>query len=179
MSTTLGAGSNSLEFPMRQRTRLRVSISRLFSDGTRQTSHNLLSDPDDGSLDGALRAAQAEVVEQEVFAALIREASGLPTASAEVSERLILIDAAQNTELRFELVGLLTLGRSIRAHIRRWMATISATTTDISTHIVTWCTRCSTSCAPAPTGYSRAVVLTKPTLHQCLSCSRPRSCNQS
>ncbi|RPD67175.1 hypothetical protein L226DRAFT_499129 [Lentinus tigrinus ALCF2SS1-7] len=104
MSTTLGAGSSSLEFPMRQRTRLRVSISRSAPDSTRQTEYNLLTDPDDGSLDGALRAAQAEVVEQEVFAALIREASGLPTASAEVSERLILIDAAQNTELRFELV---------------------------------------------------------------------------
>ncbi|TFK89819.1 hypothetical protein K466DRAFT_597460 [Polyporus arcularius HHB13444] len=102
--STLGAGSSSLEFPMRQRTRLRVSISRTSPDGTRQNSHNLLSDPDDGSLDGSLRAAQAEVVEQEVFAALIREASSLPTASAEVSERLILIDAAQNTELRFELV---------------------------------------------------------------------------
>ncbi|KAI0719565.1 subunit 17 of mediator complex-domain-containing protein [Cerioporus squamosus] len=102
--STLGAGSRSLEFPMRQRTRLRVSISRTSLDGSRQAGYNLISDPDDGSLDGALRAAQAEVVEQEVFAALIREASGLPTASAEVSERLILIDAAQNTELRFEMV---------------------------------------------------------------------------
>ncbi|KAI0677611.1 subunit 17 of mediator complex-domain-containing protein [Trametes maxima] len=96
--------ANALEFPLRQRTRLRVSLSRTRPDGTRQTSHNSLNDSDDGSLDGALRAAQAEVVEQEIFAALIKEASSLPTASAEVSERLIVIDAAQNTELRLDLV---------------------------------------------------------------------------
>lgn len=145
--STLGAGSNSLEFPMRQRTRLRVSISRTSPDGTRQTSHNLLSDPDDGSLDGAIRAAQAEVVEQEVFAALIREASSLPTASAEVSERLILIDAAQNTELRFELVSLPAswrLSRPSRPH--RSTATTSALTIERSIHIVTWCIPCYTSC---------------------------------
>ena len=102
MSTLDGT---SLEFPARQRTRLRVSIIRVSPDGSRRIAYNVLSDPDDGTLDGALRAAQAEVVEQEVFAALIREASNLPTASAEVSERLIVIDAAQSTELRFELVG--------------------------------------------------------------------------
>ncbi|KAI0750794.1 subunit 17 of mediator complex-domain-containing protein [Daedaleopsis nitida] len=101
MSTLDGS---SLEFPLRQRTRLRVSISRTTPYGIRQTTHSLLSDPYDGTLDGALRAAQVEVVEQEVFSMLIKEASSLPTASAEVSERLILIDAAQSTELRFELV---------------------------------------------------------------------------
>ena len=81
-----------------------MSITRVASDGTRRTTYNRLVDPDDGSLDGSLRAAQVEVVEQEIFASLIREAGSLPTASAEVSERLIVIDAAQNTELRFELV---------------------------------------------------------------------------
>ncbi|TBU40113.1 subunit 17 of mediator complex-domain-containing protein [Dichomitus squalens] len=107
MSTSDGT---SLEFPMRQRTRLRVSIIRVSPDGSRHATYNVLSDPDDGTLDGALRAAQAEIVEQEVFSALIREASSLPTASAEVSERLIVIDAAQSTELRFELVD----GESLR-----------------------------------------------------------------
>ncbi|KAI9063255.1 hypothetical protein FKP32DRAFT_1666662 [Trametes sanguinea] len=93
-----------LEFPLRQRTRLRVSLTRLLPDGTKQMCHSRLTDLDDGTLDGALRAAQVEVVEQEIFSALIKEASSLPTASAEVSERLIVLDAAQNTELRFELV---------------------------------------------------------------------------
>ncbi|KAI0375628.1 hypothetical protein BV20DRAFT_984465 [Pilatotrama ljubarskyi] len=99
-----GAAQNSLEFPLRQRTRLRISLTRTSPEGTRQTSHSLLIAPDNSSLDGALRAAQGEVVEQEIFSALIKEASSLPTASAEVSERLIVIDAAQSTELRFELV---------------------------------------------------------------------------
>ncbi|KAH9943450.1 subunit 17 of mediator complex-domain-containing protein [Epithele typhae] len=94
----------AVEFPLRQRTRLRVSMTRTAQDGTRLTTYNRLLEPDNGSLDGALRAAQTEVVEQEIFAALIREASSLPTASAEVSERLIVIEAAQTTELRFELV---------------------------------------------------------------------------
>ncbi|CDO75576.1 hypothetical protein BN946_scf184858.g16 [Trametes cinnabarina] len=93
-----------LEFPLRQRTRLRASLTRTRSDGSKETRHSRLTHLNDGSLDGALRAAQAEVVEQEIFSVLIKEASSLPTASAEVSERLIVLDAAQNTELRFELV---------------------------------------------------------------------------
>lgn len=112
MSTLDGS---SIEFPMRQKTRLRVSITRVSPDGRRQTSYNFLSDQEDGTLDGALRAAQAEVVEQEVFAALIREATSLPTATAEVSERLIIIDAAQSTELRFELAD----GQNLRNHDRQ------------------------------------------------------------
>ncbi|KAJ8481963.1 hypothetical protein ONZ51_g5679 [Trametes cubensis] len=103
-STDDGIATNALEFPLRQKTRLRVSVARTLLDGTRRTCHSHLTKPDDTSLDGALRAAQAEVVEQEIFSSLIKEASGLPTASAEVSERLIIIDAAQSTELRFELV---------------------------------------------------------------------------
>lgn len=105
MAATGGDPENALEFPVRQRTRLRVSLARIHPDGTRQTSHSLLTSLEDGSLDSTLRAAQAEVVEQEIFSLLIKEASSLPTASAEVSERLIVIDAAQNTELRFELVS--------------------------------------------------------------------------
>jgi mediator of RNA polymerase II transcription subunit 17 len=60
--------------------------------------------PDDASLDGALKAAQQEIVEQEIFSLLVKEAGSLPTASARVSERLIVIDAAQAIELKFELV---------------------------------------------------------------------------
>ncbi|KAI0349426.1 hypothetical protein OH77DRAFT_1580604 [Trametes cingulata] len=99
-----GESQGPLEFPLRQRTRLRISLTRTNPEGARRTSHSLISPTDNESLDGALRAAQGEVVEQEIFSTLIKEASSLPTASAEVSERLIVIDAAQNTELRFELV---------------------------------------------------------------------------
>ena len=65
-------------------------------------SRSFITDPT--TPDGALEAAQREVVEQEIFSMLIREAGNLPTASARVSEQLIVIEAAQNTELRFELV---------------------------------------------------------------------------
>lgn len=47
-------------------------------------------------------------MEQEIFGMLIREAGNLPTASARVSERLIVIEAAQGVELRFELVSATT-----------------------------------------------------------------------
>lgn len=108
MAAMDSVSGNALEFPLRQQTRLRVALIRTSSEGTRSTFYSLLTNPDNGSLDGALRAAQAEVVEQEIFSALIKEASSLPTASAEVSERLIMIDAGQSTELRFELVSYAT-----------------------------------------------------------------------
>lgn len=63
-----------------------------------------MTEYDEFDLEQSLRGAQAEVVQQEIFSALIREASNLNTASARVSERLIVIDAAQATELAFELV---------------------------------------------------------------------------
>ncbi|KAI9001021.1 subunit 17 of mediator complex-domain-containing protein [Trametes punicea] len=112
----VGNNGHPLEFPLRQRTRLRVSLTRAYENGTRQTCHSRLTDVDDGSLDGALRAAQVEVVEQEIFSTLIKEASSLPTASAEVSERLILIDAAQSTEIRFELVDGNSVARQTGDH---------------------------------------------------------------
>ena len=96
--------SRSLIFPHRQRTRLRVSLRCLDSNGSWALSYNTIVSADDGTLEGSLRAAQQEMVEQEIFTVLIREAGNLPTASSRVSERLIVIDAAQGTELRFELV---------------------------------------------------------------------------
>lgn len=77
-------------------------------DGTRRISKNTTyrALAKDSSLEGSLRAAQAEVVQQEIFSILIKEASNLSTAaSARVSERLIVLEAAQGTELRFELVS--------------------------------------------------------------------------
>jgi mediator of RNA polymerase II transcription subunit 17, fungi type len=96
--------SDALVFPHRERTRLRISLRTPDSDGSLSMSHNTIISADDGSLEGSLRAAQQEVVEQEIFSVLIREAGNLPTASARVSERLIVIDAAQGMELLFELV---------------------------------------------------------------------------
>lgn len=97
-----------LEYPLRQHTRLQVSIIRDIN-GVRQTTKNSPRWFDESYLDGSLRAAQAEVVQQEIFSVLITEASNLPTASARVSERLIAIEAAEGVELRFELVSVIRL----------------------------------------------------------------------
>lgn len=101
---TFDGNAGVLEYPLRQYTCLQVSITTIGTDGTRHTIKNNLKDYDERVLEDSLRGAQAEVVQQEVFSVLIREASNLPTASARVSERLIVIDAAQSTELAFELV---------------------------------------------------------------------------
>ncbi|CCM01597.1 uncharacterized protein FIBRA_03657 [Fibroporia radiculosa] len=101
---TLGIDGNALEFPLRQRTRLHVSVITTGASGSRHSVRNVIKIIDNTSLEGSLRAAQAEVVEQEIFSALIKEASTLPTASARVSERLIVIEADQGTDLQFELI---------------------------------------------------------------------------
>ncbi|KDQ64550.1 hypothetical protein JAAARDRAFT_166933 [Jaapia argillacea MUCL 33604] len=101
---TYEATSGSLVFPHRQRTRLRICINTIDDFGQRSSSENFIRTEASETLDGELRAAQTEVVEQEIFSFLIREAGNLPTASARVSERLIVIEAAQGSELRFELV---------------------------------------------------------------------------
>ncbi|KAI0692568.1 subunit 17 of mediator complex-domain-containing protein [Cytidiella melzeri] len=96
--------SGILEYPLRQYTCLQVSITTIDVDGVGHTVKNNTKKFDDSTLEGSLRGAQAEVVQQEIFSVLIREASNLPTASSRVSERLIVIDTAQGTELSFELV---------------------------------------------------------------------------
>lgn len=102
---TFGTDSGILEYPLRQYTCLQVSITTVDDDGVRSTHHNTMKSYNDKDLEESLRGAQAEVVQQEIFAVLIKEASSLPTASARVSERLIIVDAAQATELVFELVS--------------------------------------------------------------------------
>lgn len=96
--------SQGVVFPHRRNTRLRVSIVKTDPGGTNQVSANILPFDDETILDGALRAAQREIIEQEIFSILVQEAGGLLTASARVSERLIVIDAAQGLELQIELV---------------------------------------------------------------------------
>ncbi|KAI0089208.1 subunit 17 of mediator complex-domain-containing protein [Irpex rosettiformis] len=101
---TFDTTSSLIEYPLRQHTCLQVSITTIDADGARLTVRNNMTEYDESKLQESLRGAQAEVVQQEIFSVLIREASNLPTASARVSERLISIDAAQGVELAFELV---------------------------------------------------------------------------
>ncbi|KAG7449152.1 uncharacterized protein BT62DRAFT_964081 [Guyanagaster necrorhizus] len=100
---SLENAAEGLIFPFRQHTLLRVSLtssegrtSLAFSKGDSRS--------EDSALNNSLNNAQREIVEQEIFSLLVHEASKLPTASAKVSERLIVIDSALGTELKFELV---------------------------------------------------------------------------
>jgi len=97
-------GLDALHFARRQRTRLRVTLRMLDFAGNQILAHNTDRGLKDDSLDGSLRSAQQEVVEQEIFSILIQEAPNLLTATARVSERLIFVDAAQNLELIFAMV---------------------------------------------------------------------------
>jgi mediator of RNA polymerase II transcription subunit 17 len=97
--------TDALAFHHRQNTRFRVAVTATSTDDTVSVSQNTLEHIDATTLEGALMAAQQEAVEQEIFSILVQEAGNLPTASARVSERLIVIDAAQGMELKFELVS--------------------------------------------------------------------------
>ncbi|KAJ7700145.1 subunit 17 of mediator complex-domain-containing protein [Mycena rosella] len=101
---TYESPSEPLVFPYRQNMRLFISVSKVSDAGKQVQSQNTMPAADVSSLDGALRAAQQEIVEQEIFSLLVKEAGSLPTASARVSERLIVIGAAQAVELKFELL---------------------------------------------------------------------------
>ncbi|KAF9453081.1 hypothetical protein P691DRAFT_802458 [Macrolepiota fuliginosa MF-IS2] len=95
--------SDDVIFPHRRKNRLRISTIVKDQTGATRTTGNKAPFDDETTLEGALRAAQREIVEQEIFSILVQEAGSLPTASAKVSERLIVIDAAQGLELQIEL----------------------------------------------------------------------------
>jgi len=99
-------------FPHHKKNRLRVSIVTKDEAGITHTTTNSIPFDDDTVLDGVLRSAQREIVEQEIFSILVQEAGSLPTASAKVSERFIIVDAAQGLELQIELVSLTALAVS-------------------------------------------------------------------
>jgi mediator of RNA polymerase II transcription subunit 17 len=105
--------ADSVVFPHCQGTRLRVTLeSRDADTGSLKTGHNTwpathADDEEITPLEHAIRAAQQEIVEHEIFTVLVREAGLLPTASARVSEQLIAFEVTPGTELRFELVRIL------------------------------------------------------------------------
>ncbi|TCD69671.1 hypothetical protein EIP91_006688 [Steccherinum ochraceum] len=103
--STIDSESPSLRLPSRQHMRLQVSLVQTVTQGRRISGRSSCATAlEEVDTQTTLKAAQTEVVEQEIFSILVREASTLPTASARVSERLIAIEAAHATELRFELV---------------------------------------------------------------------------
>ncbi|KAF8261393.1 subunit 17 of mediator complex-domain-containing protein [Lactarius quietus] len=96
-----------ITFHRRQRTALCISIKTLGASGAERTACNDLTNrfKDGDPLQTSLREAQREVLEQEIFSLLIRDASTLPTSSVRVSERLLVVEATQDSEIRFELVA--------------------------------------------------------------------------
>ncbi|KAH9999861.1 subunit 17 of mediator complex-domain-containing protein [Russula vinacea] len=95
-------------FPRRQRTILCVTVQTKDASGTERIACNTTANElgDDDPLQASLCEAQREVLEQEIFSLLIRDASILPTSSVRVAERLLVVEATQDTEIRFELVRL-------------------------------------------------------------------------
>lgn len=100
------SSNEPITFPRRQRTALCIGIRTLGAAGAERTACNNLTDrfKDDDPLQTSLREAQREVLEQEIFSLLIRDASTLPTSSVRVSERLLVVEATQDSEIRFELM---------------------------------------------------------------------------
>ncbi|KAG2013602.1 hypothetical protein CC2G_010494 [Coprinopsis cinerea AmutBmut pab1-1] len=95
---------SQLMFTRRQHMRIKVTLIHRNDDGTEHWTVNRHSvNLESEDLNESLREAQLELVDEEIFSSLIKEASSLPTALARVSERLIVIDASQGVELRFEL----------------------------------------------------------------------------
>lgn len=76
------------------------------TDGNRveHQSPHTNSSLDESNLNAVLHGSQQEIIEQEIFSLLVKEAASLPTASARVSEMAVFIDAAPGMELQFELV---------------------------------------------------------------------------
>lgn len=101
----LGSLVQDVILPYHQNTRLRISVTTAAESW--MESCYFLSPKPDGSVtdpENVLKMAQTEIIDQEIFSFLVKEAGNLPTASARVSERSIDIDAAQGLDLIFELV---------------------------------------------------------------------------
>lgn len=101
----LGSPAQNLILPYHQNTRLRISVKAVANSWV-ESCHFLSPKPEGLMTDpeNALKMAQTEIIDQEIFSLLVKEAGNLPTASARVSERSIDIDAAQGLDLSFELV---------------------------------------------------------------------------
>ncbi|KAF8655243.1 hypothetical protein AX16_003147 [Volvariella volvacea WC 439] len=102
--STSGQPSVNLVVPHRQNVQLRIALAMPTQATQKLFAINTPWPYDQTSLDGALASAQQEIVDREIFLHLIEEAGRLPSASARVSERLIVIEAAHGVELKFELV---------------------------------------------------------------------------
>ena len=94
----------------RRPTRLMVSIVQQNAGGESQVSRSTFVPPDveeeDQDVDTVITSLQREVVEREIFNALVTNASDLVTAPARALEKSLCVDIAPTMELRFEQVRL-------------------------------------------------------------------------
>ncbi|KAI0307178.1 subunit 17 of mediator complex-domain-containing protein [Multifurca ochricompacta] len=83
--------------PRRQRTVLCIIVKTMGAPRVERIAcNNLTAELSDCDLlQATLRGAQREILEQEIFSLLIRDASVLPTSSVRVSERLLVVEATQ------------------------------------------------------------------------------------
>jgi mediator of RNA polymerase II transcription subunit 17, fungi type len=95
---------DGLVYPSRLHSRLSVSMTETDSHGVVHQSKNNIPVAPSTSLDDSLTNAQREIVDREIYGLLVKEASDLPSVSTRVSERLVVIDAAEGAVLKFELV---------------------------------------------------------------------------
>jgi mediator of RNA polymerase II transcription subunit 17, fungi type len=99
--------------PQRQHLALRVTLTTTDKSGSTSSAfsriHRRSPSGETASPDELLREAQRAILEQEIFGLLVRDAAHLSYASTRVSERLIVLEAAQGVELRFEFVRFIFL----------------------------------------------------------------------
>ncbi|EJD52537.1 hypothetical protein AURDEDRAFT_181116 [Auricularia subglabra TFB-10046 SS5] len=91
-------------FQRRQKTRLRISLTTTSPDDSRSVAHNTLRAPEGTEINSVFTYVQQELIEQEIFSELFREAEKLPTADTRVTERLIVVDIAHTAELSCTMV---------------------------------------------------------------------------
>lgn len=114
---TIGNISRPLVFPFHQNTRLRTALT--FATKAQTSAFTPPSCAGDSDLNAKLRNAQVEIANQEIFSLLVAEAGNLPTASVQVAERLIIINAAQGVDLTLELVSIITMSLNGRLTVIR------------------------------------------------------------
>ena len=118
---SLSDSKNELVFASRPRTRMQISLrTSPLHDKETFFVNTIKPYSEHASVEAELAMAQTEIVDQEIFTYLVKEASVLPTVLARVSERSIIIDAAENIELRFDLVRpfLLRQASSLDHHVQ-------------------------------------------------------------
>ncbi|KAI0036764.1 subunit 17 of mediator complex-domain-containing protein [Vararia minispora EC-137] len=107
------SNSEPVLFPQQEKIWLRISLVATDKSGASVTSSSTPPPPRSTVPDDLLRDAQRSFIEQEIFRMLIRDAGHLSYASCRVSDKVIVLEAAQGVELRCELVSTFSSATSL------------------------------------------------------------------